>query len=296
MGLYQKAARKARFWERTDIETIIETNELRAKANRKKIERIDKRIDRITNSTLSDQRKQDLINRLNADKFQMLNDKAVLRGGKYTKAAVAYKQAADSTIYGLKENATSVEVLRAIPKGDKDYFMEFAKEKDKKKQNEILKYVSPYQRRALQIAWGRKKIDKVESNAEYFKNHFLPGTFWAGWNPRVDMEHVKIKTIENEGMLLSDFGIYESQAKEPAAIMAPSVGKFDRANTDGGLGLQARLQGALQGAGLIGVKVSVSPTSANGIEVIANIANAAKITEYKIKQGINSAVGTRMFY
>ena len=151
------------------------------------------------------------------------------------------------------------------------------------------------QRRALQIAWGRKKIDKVESNEDYFKNHFMPGVFWAGWNPQVDMEHVKMKTIENEGMLLSDFGIYESQSKEPSAVMAPTVGQFDNANTSG-LGLQARLQGALNGTGLMGVKVSVSPTSANGIEVIANITNAAKITEYKIRDGINKVVGTRLFY
>ena len=174
--------------------------------------------------------------------------------------------------------------------------MEFAKETNKKKRKEILKYVSPYQRRALQIAWGEKNVDKVESNSSYFKNHALPGVFWAGWSPTVDMENVKIKTIENEGMLLSDFGIYDSQKDEIGAITAPTVGTFDQGNTDGGLGLQARLQGALNGCGLLGVKVSVSPTSASGIEVIANITNAAKITEYKMKQGINKMMGTRLFY
>ena len=119
--------------------------------------------------------------------------------------------------------------------------------------------------------------------------------FWRGWTPQVDMEHVKMKTIKNEGMLLSDFGIYESQGNEPAAVVAPTVGKFDKANA-GGLGLQARLQGELQGLGLFGVKVSVTPSSANGIEVFANIANSLKITEYKIRDGINQVMGTRMFY
>lgn len=294
-GLYEKAARKARIWEGTNIKKIINANEYQRGINKKKIEKLNNRLDKVSNSKLEDNRKAEIIEKINQQKYRLSTSEQTFRAGKYTKAAIAYKQAAESTIYGLKEDATSQQVMRAIPKGDKDFFMEFAKEKNKKKQDEILKYVSPYQRRALQIAWGRKKIDKVEDNDDYFKGHFMPGVFWAGWSPQVDMEHVKMKTIENEGMLLSDFGIYESQSNEPSAIMAPTVGRFDSANTSG-LGLQARLQGALNGAGLMGVKVSVSPTSANGIEVMANITNAAKITEYKVREGINKVVGTRLFY
>ena len=296
MGLYEKSARKARWLEGTNIKKIINSNEALNKDNQKKLEKLNKRLEKVRNSSLEDSRKEQIISRLNSQIYELSNYEQVFKGGKYTKAAVAYKQAADSTIYGLKEGATSQQVLRAISKGDKDFFMEFAKETDKKKRKEILKYVSPYQRRALQIAWGEKNVDKVESNSSYFKNHALPGVFWAGWSPTVDMENVKIKTIENEGMLLSDFGIYDSQKDEIGAITAPTVGTFDKGNTDGGLGLQARLQGALNGCGLLGVKVSVSPTSASGIEVVANITNAAKITEYKMKQGINKMMGTRLFY
>lgn len=297
-GLYEKAARKARFWEGTNIKKIINANEQIKKENNKKIEKLNKRLANISNSGLNDERKEELISKINSEIYMLSNSEQMFRGGKYTKAAIAYKQAADSTIYGLDKNSTAQEVLRAIPKGDKDYFMDFMKEKDKKKRKEILKYVSPYQRRALQIAWGEKNIDKVDSNSEYFENHFLPGVFWAGWKPTVDMEHVKMKTIKNEGMLLSDFSIYESSSETPAAIMSPRVGKFDESNMGafGGLGLQARLQGALSGAGLLGVKVSVTPTSSSGIEVFANISNGLKITEYKIREGINKVTGTRMFY
>lgn len=294
-GLYEKAARKARILEGTNIKKIINANEYERKINKKKIDKLNNRLTKISNSNLEDNRKEELISRINSQIYELSNSEQMLRGGKYTKAAIAYKQAADSTIYGLKENASTQEVLRAIPKGDKDYFVDFMKEKDRKKRKEILKYVSPYQRRALQIAWGEKNIDKVDSNSDYFKNHFLPGVFWAGWKPTIDMENVKMKTIENEGMLLSDFGIYESQADSPAAIMSPGISNFDKSNA-GGLGLQARLQGALSGAGLMGVKVSVTPSSSNGIEVIANISNSLKITEYKIREGLNNVIGTRMFY
>lgn len=294
-GLYEKAARKAKVWERTDIKKIINANEYARTSNKKKIEKLNNRLEKISNSNLEDIRKEELISSINSKLYELNTSEQVLRGGKYTKAAVAYKQAADSTIYGLKEGATSQQVLRAIPKGDKDFFMDFMKEDAQNKRKQILKHVSPYQRKALQIAWGEKKIDSVDSNNKYFKNHFLPGVFWAGWKPQVDMENVKIKTIENEGMLLSDFGIYESVANEPSAVMAPSVGTFDQANT-GSAALKARLQGTLNGTGLLGVKVSVSPSSASGIEVIANITNSAKITEYKIRESLGKAVGVRMFY
>jgi hypothetical protein len=296
MGLYNKAARKARLWEHTNIKKILESVEQTQKNNSKKIDRINNRINKVSNSKLEDTRKQEIINNLKSQLYTMQETQQIFRGGKYTRAAIAYKQAAESTIYGLSENATSQQVMRAIPKSDKDFFMEFAKEKNKKKQDEILKYVSPYQRRALEIAWGRKKIEKLEDNSTYFRNHLLPGVFWSGWNPRVNTENVKIKTIENEGMLLSDFGIYDSQKDDPSVISAPSVKNFDKSNGSGALGLQSKLQGILQGAGLIGVKVTVGPTSASGIEVFANITNAAKITEYKVRQGINKVVGTRLFY
>lgn len=296
MGLYNKAARKAKLFERTDIKKIIQAQEYKKELYDKKIEKLNNKLIKIGNSNLEDSRKEKLTQEINSQIYSLKNEETIVKGGKYTKAAVAYKQAADSTIYGLDKNSTTTEILRAIPKSEKDYFMEFSKEKDKKKQKEILRYVSPYMRKALQIAWGYDKIDKVESNESYFKNHFLPGVFWAGWAPQYNLENVKIKTIENEGMLLSDFGIYESQANEPSAIISPSISNYDKSNT-GSIGLQGRLQGALNGAGLLGVKVSVTPSNETGImKVVANISNSAKITEYRIRQGINSAIGTRMFY
>lgn len=293
-GLEKKAARRAHFLEGVDISKIMRANEYAIDHNQKRIDRLNKRLRRISASNLDTASKNAAASKITTQIDQLENAEQVMRGGKYTKAAIAYRQAAQSTLYGLRENATSQEILRAIPKADKDYFMEFIKETDKHKRKEILKYVSPYERRALQIAWGDKKVDNVQSNFNYFRNHFMPGTFWAGWRPQYDIEGSKIKTIKNEGMMLSDFGIYESQADEPSVAFAPSIGgKFDKS---GGTGLIAKLTTSLSGMGLIGTKVAVSPTSANGIQVIANITNGAKITEWKIRNGLNKITGDRMFY
>ena len=146
----------------------------------------------------------------------------------------------------------------------------------------------------LQIAWGYDDIDKPESNRSFFRTHKLPGVFWSGWTPQVDLEKVKIKTIENEGMLLSDFGIYDSQANEPSTIMAPEID--DIHNSGDTITLQSRLTSALNGAGLIGVKVTVEPSQGRGIQVISNITNSLKITEYNIQKEINKFTGARLFY
>lgn len=294
-GLFNKASRKARLFEGVNISKILRAHEYKTLEDKKELDKINIRMAKISNSRLEDSRKQELIKKLSDRRNQITNSEQLLRGGKYTKAAIAYKQAAESTIYGLRENATAQQVLRAIPKAEKDYFMEFIKEKDPKAREKILKYISPYQKRALQIAWGEKNIDEVEDNSSYFRNKHLPGVFWAGWSPTVDLENVKIKTIENEGMLLSDFGIYESQRNEPSVQYSPTISDYNSANS-GIISLQAKLQGALNGSGLIGTKVSVSPSSSPGIEVVTNIVNGAKITEYKVREGINKMFGTRMFY
>lgn len=293
-GLYEKASRKAKIHEGTDVKKIINKYEAQKEYNENKIKKIDKRIQKVSNSYLDDIRKKELIKKLTTEKNSLSQSEIILRGGKYTKAAVAYKEAYESTIYGLNKNSTISQVMRALPKADKDFFMEFIKEKDQKERKKILKYISPYQKKALQIAWGEENIDDTKDNKSYFKKHFLPGVFWSGWSPQVDLENVKIKTIENEGMLLSDFGIYESQKSDAATMYSPEINNIN--DNKNGIAMQSRLQSALNGLGLIGVKVTVSPSSSNGIEVLANITNAAKITEYKIRNEINKVTGFRMFY
>jgi hypothetical protein len=175
-----------------------------------------------------------------------------------------------------------------VPKYERDYVLEFGKETDPEKRKKILKYMAPYRRKVLESLWG-EKTDKIKSNKRFFANHKLPGLFWGGWQPDVDLDNVEIKTIENEGMLLSDFGFYESQAQEPEVKAAPSV---DYKRSTSPIELQKNLIASLKGAGLMGVDVSIEPSSQPGIQMAANI---IRIGDYKLKQAINSVAG-RTFY
>lgn len=48
--------------------------------------------------------------------------------------------------------------------------------------------------------------------SQFFSNRTLPKVDWIGFNPAVDLEDVKLKYIENEGMDYHDFGIFPSRS------------------------------------------------------------------------------------
>lgn len=288
-GLYEKAADKAKRKEGVNIRAIVNKHEKDAE-EREKIKRqlLARRTEVSNTYAEGDSRRADILAEID-EKMQALSyPQTIVKAGEYTKSALAYKQAAESTVYGLKKNASWSQILRAVPKYERDYMLEFSKERDPEKQKEILKYIAPYRRRVLELAWGQTP-SKVEDNAKFFSNHKLPGLFWSGWQPGVDMDNVEMKTIKNEGMLLSDFGFYESQAQTPEAQAAPSIDMHD---DTGPIELRKNLMTALSGAGLIGVDVSVEPSSQPGLQVMANI---MRIGDYQVKEKMNDMLG-RLFY
>ena len=207
--------------------------------------------------------------------------RVALTGGEYTKSAIMYYNAARATMYALDETSSMTDIVRALPKTERDYFMEFVQEKDPEKRQEILSYVSPSLQRALRMLWYGDFI-RPESNESFFADHELPAPTWGGWNPNVDLEDVMAKTIQNEGMLASDFGIYTSQYEEPGVINAPEIDNWNSGN--GTMIAALNIQMLLNGAGLIGTEVSVEPQQDSTLQVIANI---GRVVEYNIDQEIN---------
>ena len=208
--------------------------------------------------------------------------RTAMRLGEYGRAALLYKKAAESTMYGLRSDARWTDVEMALPRYERDYFVEFMKEKDPDKQEEILKTVSPFLRRALKQVWGMDyEKDKGPDNEEYFESHNLPNFLWEGWRPDSDLNNVKAKTIKNEGMLFSDFGIYESKYRDPKVINAPNLSPRGSNNP---LEVQTKLTTAMNGLGLQGVEVSVEPKSSGGVQSIINMAT---VTSYEFKEKVN---------
>ncbi len=287
-GLFEKASRQASLKEGVNIKQVISEMEKAEEENKEKIGELLKSKQKLSNSYIGRTKYgQDLLRKIDQQLVDPLESK-IVKAGEYTKSAIAYKQAMDSTIYGLKENASWAQILRALPKNDRDYFLEFSKVKDKKEQDKILETVSPYKRKILENIWGRKTT-KIKSNAQYFRENYLPNMFWNGWRPDRDLDHVQMKTIENEGMLLSDFGMYDSAKNEPGFAEAEAL---DYDHNMSMASMAANLTTSLSGLGLIGVDVSIEPSEVPGIQMVADL---AKVTDFKIKSKINSVFG-RTYY
>lgn len=282
-NLFHKAAREAKRKEGVDVERIVNQYERNKEKNAKLIEKLEEQKKK-AEKMIDEGAKNKLIAEIDYKINQLMTPIQYLQAGEYTKAAIAYKKAADTTIYGLSKDATTADVLRALPKYDRDFFLDFANEKDPKRRKEILQYVSPYKAKALKIMWG-EEVDEAESNANFFNNHNLPNLFWAGWQPQVDLEHIKMKTIENEGMLLSDFGMYDSNLSEPAAQAAPEIEDIRKGPNP--ISLQTNLLSLMNGAGFQNVDVSVEPTNKPGIQMITNV---TRIASYNINNSVSNVL------
>ena len=268
MGLYHAAAKKAKEEEGVDVEDKEYINKLRKekiRAANDNLKNVKKALNNSDQARDKEERAGELLDTVNQKINALKNKKTVLEGGEWTHTALIYKQAADSTMTGLTKDSTWSQIVTALPKNDREYFMEFVKQSDPDKRNDILKIVSPQLRKALNLAWGKTKdkdLDPEKENKEYFKKnkHKLPPPTWTGWRPDVNLDDVEVKEIKNEGQLLSDFGYYESQLQDPNVINAPTIDNGG-SNRNGIIG--SRLKRVLEGQGLSGVDISVT-TAADG--------------------------------
>ena len=264
-GLYEDASRKAALIEGTSIKEIFREMD----KNKKRIEKLNNKAKRLlekyneNDSRYKEKRAaiQEEIDALTQRGNQMFV------GGKYTKSAIAYKKAMESTIYGLSASATKDEILAAVPDQYKDYFQAFMDVTDESERKKILKKMPDYLKRPLQAAWGIE-MEEVQSNRKYFKSHKLPGVGWRGWKPNINLKHVKMKTIENEGMLLADFGFYNSEKAKAQYYMAPDIEDYDSKSP---FSSSLRLMAEMRGLGIITSNVSIERTSTPGFWMTADI-------------------------
>ena len=279
-GLYERAADRARRFEKVDVEGIFEEID----KNKEKIHKLNLKAAKLMNKTKSNHDRHAKKLRQIEEKKMMLEEQTqmMFSGGEYTKSAIAYKKKMESTMYGLDPNATKDELLASVPDQYKDFYTAFMDITDKREQKKILKSMSPMMRRPLQAAWGME-LEEVESNRKYFKKHKLPGTFWRGWKPNVNLKHVKMKTIQNEGMLLSDFGYYDSEKAKMTFDDAPEIENYDQGQ---GPFTDVRIKSIMHGNGIMLHNVSVSKTRAPGLWVVGDVKekvrDRAKVTGYNI--------------
>ena len=133
--------------------------------------------------------------------------------------AIEYKQLAEKTMYGYDPGEPLTNLLSALPKKDRDrmkYFLNAPKAERKR----LLEIVPEYVKRPLQAAYGMK-VDKKPTLTEYFKNHQLPDENWAGWREDTDLNSIKVKMIQKEGLDQSEFNEWEDDFNK--ANQAPKI-------------------------------------------------------------------------
>lgn len=278
-ALYEKAADKALDEEGVDIRAIL-NKQLEEQENIKDTKDIIK--DALSELDGKQNPNAVKMRQLLTDRFRNLKSTAIpLSGGEYTKSAIMYYNAARATMYAMDRNSSMTDIIRALPKMEREYFMEFVKERDDEKREEILSQVSPHLRRALKHFWYAEN-EEIESNESFFEKHALPAPTWSGWNPQVDLSNVQAKVIKNEALNYSDFGVYASQYRDESVINAPEL---DYNTSDSLLASTLKIQTILSGLGLTGVEVRVEPSSDSRLQVLANI---MRVVEYKVGEDIEN--------
>ena len=215
-GLYEEAAKRAKDEEGFDVEKYIEESKEADDKAKKKQEYYQSLKDRLKRNSRNQPLQKAYLKLLNKQKNAVEENKVIENVGEWGRTAMLYRKAMNSTMFGLTEDSSWGEIVSALPQNDREFFMEFVKERDKDKRKKILDTVSPQLRKALQMAW-KMDLDTEETNEKYFTKHKLPDATWAGWRPDVDMQGIEAKTIKNEGATLSDFGLYESALDTPSA-------------------------------------------------------------------------------
>jgi len=91
--------------------------------------------------------------------------------------------------------------------------------------------------------WYRQK-----EMQEYFETHQLPDENWVGWDPRVDLEDVKMKFVRDEGYDFHDYDLWEDRlyamTRKPYLDEAASSLSMDEAESPSVI--QARIRTILQ--------------------------------------------------
>ena len=189
MGLYHMAAERAKDEEDVDIEDLLERNAKQEEKRQAQLGRM-KSIKEALRKTPDSPERQYLMDILNNKINALAAQTSIVTGGEWTHTALIYRQAAQNTMTALKPGASWSQIVTALPTNDREYFMEFVKERNPEKRQEIMRTVSPQLRKALNLAWGRttEEPDIDEENENFFSSHVLPSGAWIGWRPDIDLK------------------------------------------------------------------------------------------------------------
>ena len=161
--------------------------------------------------------------RLTYFKYMKLAEKARMEGK--GKDAAAYSRYAHKTVFGTNTNAPILKQYSALPQAEKDRFEGFRRITDRTKRERLMDLLPEDVKPIMQAVWdqqeginpsrqsNRKQTDanKMAIVEQYLQQNGMPKEDWAGWNPHIDMNDVKINYVEDNGYDPMQFNYWPSQ-------------------------------------------------------------------------------------
>ena len=153
-----------------------------------------------------------------------------------SRTAQFFRNQMQSTMYGVDlYDSTPEELERALPKRKREHFREMVHAPESQRER-ILSTAGRLERRIYQAAWGLQ-VERRPELGDFYQDRELPPPESEIYDPRIDMDMVKIKMIQNEGLNASQMGYYPQQVRE-ANLVNPSYPSF----TGAGAGRNTRAQ------------------------------------------------------
>jgi endonuclease YncB( thermonuclease family) len=163
--------------------------------------------------------KKETIRAINQEISELQSQRKVTKVPANAIKAIQYKQMAEQTMYGYDPGDSLVDIMKALPKKERQYFKHFVDAPEEEKQK-ILRIAPSYLRRALQSTWGMT-VDKKPSLQEYFQSHGLPDASWIGWDESTNIDDVKVKLIHQNKLDPGEFDVWDDDLEQADQVNIP---------------------------------------------------------------------------
>src|SRR5690606_2170969 len=95
--------------------------------------------------------------------------------------------------------------------------------------------------------WGMEPEER-KPLSYYAEKYHIPGPEWEGWQPQYDLEDIKVKTVLDEGLDLTDFNFWNDDVQRSA--LAPDLpGDYDEPGFQGFRSVEQNIRAVLEGQG-----------------------------------------------
>lgn len=185
---------------------------------------------------------QQYFDRLNYMKYMKLAMDAKASGN--GRGASEYERQAHKTVYGVNPYGNALSIYGALPAAEKDRYEGFARMQDPGDRQELIGLLPGDQKHLFEAIWAKRDgkepawrtnqgmpdtfraeyqtsgakgmvgyadFARMKELEQYFAGQPMPEEDWIGWRDDVDINDIKIKYLQENGLNTFDYGIYPSQ-------------------------------------------------------------------------------------